>query len=135
MRTDLPMHRHVNRAINRATNRHATRAGCRPAPWLLPVLLLPLWGCSTTYVPVVTPPLKCETPAALRQGCAAPTLLKEGSTYGELLGAYLQDRQALQRCALQHEALKQAVATCEAEIERHNAELVKLNDAASQKKP
>lgn len=96
-------------------------------------LLLSLIGC-TTYVPTVTPALKCEPPTALLQGCSAPLALKDGISYSELLVAYQADRQALQRCAVQLEALKQAVSTCNATIDSHNAELAKLNEAAKARK-
>jgi hypothetical protein len=92
--------------------------------------VLLLAGCSTTYVPVVPPSMTCTPPEQMQQTCAAPQRLKDGLTYAELITAYQNDRQALQRCTLQHEALKQAVASCQDAITRHNAELAKIGEEA-----
>lgn len=89
-----------------------------------------LGGCSTTHVPEVVPPLRCNIPAALLKECAAPAGLKEGLTFGELLSAHQADRQALRSCALQHADLRAAVETCRSETERHNADLERINAAA-----
>ena len=90
-----------------------------------------LSGCATQYVAQVPPSLKCEPAAALMAPCPAPTPLKAGLTYRELLEAHLADRQQLQRCAVQLDDLRRTVNTCNARIEAHNAELAKL----SAKKP
>lgn len=92
--------------------------------------VLLLAGCSTTYVPIVPPSLTCSPPEQMQQTCAAPQRLKDGLSYAELITSYQTDRQALQRCALQHEALKQAVATCQEAIARHNAELARIGEEA-----
>ncbi|MFM2059365.1 MAG: hypothetical protein RLY71_3750 [Pseudomonadota bacterium] len=89
-----------------------------------------LAGCSTTHVPIVPPSLTCTPPEQMQQTCAAPQRLKDGLSYAELITAYQTDRQALQRCALQHESLKQAVASCQDAITRHNAELAKIGEEA-----
>lgn len=85
-----------------------------------------LTGCATQYVAQVPPSLKCEPPVALMAPCPAPAALKAGLTYRELLEAHLADRQQLQRCAAQQDDLRRAINTCNARIEAHNAELVKL---------
>lgn len=91
-----------------------------------------LTGCATTHpVAQVPPSLKCEPQAALMAPCPAPTPLKAGLTYREVLDAHLADRQQLQRCAAQQEDLRRAVQTCNARIDAHNAELAK----AAGKKP
>ncbi|MEX8508339.1 MAG: hypothetical protein AB3X46_08530 [Leptothrix ochracea] len=83
-------------------------------------------GC-THYVPVVTPALRCEPAANLLQGCERPGLMPDGSTYEDLLRQSQTDRQNLQRCALQHADLVQALAVCNEEIERHNQALTQIN--------
>lgn len=50
-------------------------------------------------------------------------------TYADLLRVYQADRKALQDCATRQEAALKAVATCNAEIDRLNADLAKLNEA------
>ena len=85
-----------------------------------------LTGCATQYVAQVPPSLKCEPSAPLMAPCPAPAALKAGLTYRELLEAHLADRQQLQRCAAQQDDLRRAINTCNARIEAHNAELVKL---------
>jgi hypothetical protein len=86
-----------------------------------------LTGCAATqYVAQVPPSLKCEPSASLMAPCPAPTPLKAGLTYREVLDAHLADRQQLQRCAVQQEDLRRAVQTCNARIDAHNAELAKL---------
>lgn len=88
-----------------------------------------LSACSTTYIPVVTPGTRCELPAAMQNSCAAPTRLEIGLTYADLLRFYQADRKSLQDCATRQEAALKAVTTCNAEIDRLNADLAKLNDA------
>jgi hypothetical protein len=92
----------------------------------LAVAAVALSGCATQYVAQVPPSLKCEPAAVLMAACPAPTPLKTGLTYRELLEAHLSDRQQLQRCAVQLDDLRRAVNTCNARIEAHNAELAKL---------
>lgn len=90
------------------------------------VMVAALSGCATQYVAQVPPSLKCEPAAVLMAPCPAPTPLKAGLTYRELLEAHLADRQQLQRCAQQQDDLRRALNTCNARIEAHNAELAKL---------
>lgn len=97
--------------------------------------LIGLEGCCTTHVPEVVPPLRCNIPAEMLKDCAAPSGLKEGMTFGELLSAHQADRQALRSCALQHADLRAAVETCRSETERHNADLERINAAAQAAAP
>lgn len=88
---------------------------------------LALTGCATTqYTAQVPPSLKCEPAPPLMASCPAPTPLKAGLTYREVLDAHLADRQQLQRCAAQQEELRRAVQACNARIDAHNAELAKV---------
>lgn len=102
-----------------------------PRAWVgwLGLLGMGLAGCSTTYIPVVTPGTRCELPEAARQACARPLLLSQGLTYAELLKAYQEDRRSLQDCATRQAAAVKAVQTCNQEIDRLNADLTKLNQA------
>ena len=95
--------------------------------WL--AALAPLAACTTTHVPVVPDAVQCQVPAALLQACEAPQRLKDGTTYGELLQVHLSDRQALVRCAADHDSLLKAVTLCRSEVERHNARLKELDAA------
>lgn len=95
--------------------------------WL--AALAPLAACTTTHVPVVPDAVQCEVPAALLQTCEAPVRLKDGTTYGELLQVHLADRQALVRCAADHDSLMKAVTLCRSEVERHNTRLKELDAA------
>lgn len=81
----------------------------------------------THYVPVVTPALRCEPAANLLQACERPGGLSDGATYGDLVRQSQVDRQNLQRCALQHADLVQALAACNEEIGRHNEALTQIN--------
>jgi hypothetical protein len=101
--------------------------------WSALMILLPLAGC-TTYVPVVPEAVQCEVPAALLQGCDSPQRLKDGITYGELLAVYQGERQALKLCGDHHAALLRAVAACKAEVDRHNAELKRLDESLKARK-
>jgi hypothetical protein len=79
-----------------------------------------LTGC-VHYVPIIIQAPKCM-PALPTQSCSSPTILKEGSTYADLLNDYLTDRQSLLECALQQEHLREAIATCNRIIDEHNQE-------------
>lgn len=93
---------------------------------LMGLMAAVLSGCATQHVAQVPPSLKCEPAALLMAPCPAPTPLKTGLTYRELLDAHLADRQQLQRCATQQDDLRRAVNTCNARIDAHNAELARL---------
>lgn len=97
--------------------------------WLVLWVTSSLAACSTTYIPVVNPGTRCELPAALQSSCTAPTRLEVGLTYADLLRVYQADRKALQDCATRQQAALKAVATCNAEIDRLNADLTQLNQA------
>lgn len=101
--------------------------------WLAVPSLVALAACSTTYIPEVPPGTRCELPAVMQQACAAPARLEAGLTYGDLLKVYQGDRKALQDCVARQEAALKAVATCNAEIDRLNADLAKLNEAVKKR--
>ena len=92
-------------------------------------LLLPAcWGCSTTTtVPIVKEALKCEAPQSLLAACAEPTAIKPGVTFGEMIEVSARDRESFQACALRHKGLVDVVASCNASIEKYNAEIREIN--------
>ncbi len=106
------------------------------ARWLALWSACALAACSTpVHIPVVTPGARCGLPAAMQQACVAPTRLDEGLTYADLLKAYQGDRRALQECATRQQAAVKALGTCNVEIDRLNADLVKLNELAAANRP
>jgi hypothetical protein len=82
------------------------------------LLVSTLTGC-VHRVPVIVPAPKCQPDLAM-QACAPPVTIQEGSTYSALLADYQTDRQSLQRCALDQEYLRKAIATCNSIIDEHN---------------
>jgi hypothetical protein len=90
------------------------------------VILLPalLAGCAhEVQVVTVDPAKKCEAAPTLLQACETAPPIAADVTYGQLLDGYLADRQRLRRCAAQRDDLAKALETCNAAIDRHNAEL------------
>jgi hypothetical protein len=95
---------------------------------LIVLVLAAGWGCTTTVaVPVVKEALKCDAPPSLLAACGEPTMVKQGITFGELITVSAQDRASFQECALRHRSLAQALAACNASIEKFNAEVREIN--------
>jgi len=89
-----------------------------------PALLALFGGCAhEVQVVTVDPAKKCEAAPTLLQACERATPLAEDMTYGQLLDSYQADRERLRRCASQRDDLAKVLETCNAAIDRHNAEL------------
>jgi len=103
-------------------------------PALLGLLLAVLAGCAhEVQVVTVDPAKKCEPAPALLQGCEDAAMLGTDISYGSLLDSYLADRQRLRTCAARRDDLAKALETCNAAIDRHNAELAERLKAAPAK--
>jgi hypothetical protein len=98
--------------------------------------LLPLAfsGCATP-VPVVKEALKCEVPAGMLAACGEPAAIKQGITFGEMIEVTSRDRDSLRACALRHKSLADAIAACNSNIDRFNAEIRDINNARTAAKP
>jgi hypothetical protein len=96
-------------------------------PILICLSSLAVSGCMTTAVPVVREALKCEAPASMLAGCSDPVAIKQGITFGELVGVSGRDRDSLRDCALRQKTLAGAVADCNDRIEKYNAEIREIN--------
>jgi hypothetical protein len=96
---------------------------------LLAGLLLPAvcCACGTTAVPVVKEAIKCDASPALLAACGEPSAIKPGITFGELIEVSARDRESFRACALRQKSLADAVASCNASIEKYNAEIRELN--------
>jgi hypothetical protein len=84
-------------------------------------------GCATTAVPVVKEALKCEVPAGMLAACGDSAPIKQGITFGEMIEVSGRDRASLGACALRHMSLADAIAACNAGIEKYNAEIREIN--------
>ena len=83
-----------------------------------------LAGCANqVQVVSVDPAKKCDVAPALLQACEVAAPLASDLTYGQLMDIYQGDRQRLRRCAAQRDDLAKALDTCNAAIDKHNAEL------------
>ena len=93
-----------------------------------------LAGCSTT-VNVVPEPLACPVSAeVLAQRCAEPLALADGATYGDLVKASVEDRNALRVCARHDRLLADSLVACNAALERYKVQIREIN-AKLGKKP
>jgi hypothetical protein len=90
-------------------------------------------GCSTT-VNLVPEPLSCPLPktdAELR--CAGPVALADGATYGDLVKASVEDRNALRVCARNTQLLVQTMTACAEATERYKVQIREINDKLGKK--
>jgi hypothetical protein len=84
-------------------------------------------GCTTMVVPVVKEAQKCEMPAGMLAACGDLAAIKQGITFGEMIDVSSRDRDSLNACALRHKSLADAIAACNAGIEKYNAEIREMN--------
>ncbi len=96
-------------------------------PILMCLSSLVFSGCMTTAVPVVSAAPQCEAPAGRLPECSDPVAIKQGITFGELIGVSARDRDSLRECALRHKSLAGVVAACKDGIEKFNAEIREIN--------
>lgn len=90
-------------------------------------------GCSTT-VNLVPEPLACPLPkpeAELR--CAAPVAPDGVATYGDLIKASVEDRNALRVCARNTQLLVQTMTACTEATERYKQQIRDINDKLGKK--
>jgi hypothetical protein len=83
-------------------------------------------GCSVA-VPVVKEAQKCAPPADLLAACEEAGAIRPGITFGELIEVWSRDRDKLKACALRQKTLADAIAECNAVIDKYNAEIRELN--------
>lgn len=92
-----------------------------------------LAGCSTT-VNLVPEPLSCPvSPEILAQRCSEPVSLPDGATYGDLVKASLEDRNALRVCARHDRLLADTLRECNASLERYKVQIREINDKLGKK--
>lgn len=90
-------------------------------------------GCSAT-VNVVPEPLACPvSPEVLAQRCAEPVSLADGATYGDLVRAGVEDRNALRVCARHDRLLADTLRECNASLERYKVQIREINDKLGKK--
>ena len=92
-----------------------------------------LAGCSAT-VNLVPEPLSCPLPkpeAELR--CAQPVAADDVKTYGDLVKASVEDRNALRVCARNTQLLVQTMAACTEATERYKVQIREINDKLGKK--
>ncbi len=90
-------------------------------------------GCSTT-VNLVPEPLACPLPkteAELR--CAQPVSPDGVATYGDLVKASAEDRNALRVCARNTQLLVQTMSACTEATERYKVQIREINDKLGKK--
>jgi hypothetical protein len=90
-------------------------------------------GCSAT-VNLVPEPLSCPLPkpeAELR--CAGPMALADGATYGDIVKAGVEDRNALRVCARNTQLLVQTMTACTEATERYKLQIREINDKLGKK--
>lgn len=90
------------------------------------VLVTALAGCSVA-VPVVKEAPKCSPPANMVVPCEGAGQIRQGITFGELIDLSSHDRDKLNACALRHKSLADAIAACNAVIDKYNAEIREIN--------
>lgn len=87
-----------------------------------------LAGC-TSPLPVVPQAIRCDVDPALLAGkCAAPSPIPADATFGGLVGAMQNDRQALRECALSAEALRASIGRCNAATDEFNKKVDEINE-------
>lgn len=90
-------------------------------------------GCSTT-VNLVPEPLSCPvSPEVLAQRCVEPASLADGATYGDLIKAGVEDRNALRVCARHDRLLADTLRECNASLERYKVQIREINDKLGKK--
>jgi hypothetical protein len=107
-----------------------TRRACM-AVWLSACALFA--GCSTT-VSLVPEPLACPvSPEILAQRCAEPVSLADGATFGDLVKASVEDRNALRVCARHDRLLADTLSACNAALESYKLKIREINDRLGKK--
>lgn len=90
-------------------------------------------GCSTT-VNLVPEPLSCPLPKPeVELRCAEPVPLADGKTYGDLVKAGVEDRNALRICARNNLLLVQTMTACTEATERYKVQIREINDKLGKK--
>lgn len=86
-----------------------------------------LAGCCTR-IPVIEEPMACPINLIqLEQRCKVPSALPEDATYGDLVKASLNDRDALRACSVHDTLLADALKACNTSIERLRAKIQEIN--------
>ena len=65
--------------------------------------------------------------------CAEPVSLAEGATYGDLVRAGVEDRNALRVCARHDRLLADTLRECNASLERYKVQIRDINDKLGKK--
>jgi hypothetical protein len=87
-----------------------------------------LSGC-VTPIPVIPEPISCPIADDLvAQSCASPSALADSASYGELIKAGLEDRNALSSCARHDKLLADSIRECNAAIGRYKTSIKEIND-------
>jgi len=90
-------------------------------------------GCSAT-VNLVPEPLSCPLPKpAAELRCADPASLADGATFGDLVKASVEDRNALRLCARNTQLLVQTMTACTEATERYKVQIREINDKLGKK--
>lgn len=90
-------------------------------------------GCSAT-INVLPEPLACPVaPEILAQRCAEPVALADGATYGDLVKASVEDRNALRVCARHDRLLAESLMACNAALESYKLKIREINDKLGKK--
>ena len=90
-------------------------------------------GCSAT-INVLPEPLACPvSPEILAQRCAEPVSLADGATYGDLVKASVEDRNALRVCARHDRLLADTLMACNAALESYKLKIREINDQLGKK--
>lgn len=95
--------------------------------------LAALAGCAPT-LPVVVQPISCDISAeVLARRCAAPQLIPDGVSYGQVLQSYQTDRKSLRDCAAHDQLLADMIVACQGTIRQYNEKLVEINRTIANK--
>jgi hypothetical protein len=87
-----------------------------------------LQACTTT-LPKAVKPVGCSVDdATLALACAAPQPVREGMTYGDVLGMARFDRLALLECQANLKSTVKMLAECRRSIDEYSLELDKINN-------
>ena len=82
-----------------------------------------------TAIPVIPEPLSCPIAADLvAQRCTTPSTLSADASYGDLIKASVEDRNALSACARHDKLLADAITECNAATARYKAAIKDIND-------
>lgn len=95
--------------------------------WSTLATVAALSGCTSTIVKLEDAnPCPVASPVLAEQ-CAEPAVLADGATYANVVAASQSDRGHLKACAAHDELLRQAIASCNASIAKHNEAVREIN--------